>query len=547
MSHCSCRGFVVVSFMLVAIAACGDESFTAVDAGLIDAPGDAPTIDAPVTDAPTADAPDTDAPMIDAPDTDAAMLDAPMTDAPMTDAPMTDAPMTDAPATDAPATDAATDAMNIDAAPPVGDVCTTAEMITLTGGAATVNATTLAYNNDYLAGACTGTASAGPDRVHVVTVAANSRLSATVTPTAGTFDPGVFLVGGPAAQCNVVPLVCLGANDTGGSGVADTAIYNNTSNAAVDVYIIIDSFQTAAGNAYTLAVNVGAIPPTPAGDTCPLAETVTLVSGSATVVGTTATAAGYVNNYSPGAAGVNCTGYAEPGNDRVHVVNVPVGQALTATVTPTVGTFDVGIYLVGGPASACDANPLVCLDGYDEGFGGTAESVGYINTTNAAVDVYIVIDSYNAGGDAYSLQVNVATPPAGEVCQNAPATAAGTSAGTTAGYSNQYEPPVSCTGDIAPGRDRAYAVTVNNGQTLTATVTPGATFDAAIYLIGAPAGMCDAMPIVCLDGADGVFDGQPETVSYTNSLGSTTTVFVVVDSYYPSAAMDYSLNLVLAP
>ena len=96
------------------------------------------------------------------------------------------------------------------------------------------------------------------------------------------------------------------------------------------------------------------------------------------------------------------------------------------------------------------------------------------------------------------------------------------------------------------GRDRVYRVNVPMAQTLTATVTPTTLLDPAIYLVGAPAAMCDASPIVCLDGDDDAGDGAPETVTFTNT-GAATDVFIVIDSFYAADEVPYTLAVTIAP
>ncbi len=142
---------------------------------------------------------------------------------------------------------------------PPGDLCSTAEPITLTGGAATITATSAApYANDYEPGVCAKVNSAGPDRVHSITVPNGQRLTATVDPTSATFDPGIFLIAAPGG-CDVMPIVCLAENDAGGDGQDDAITFTNTGAAPVDVFIMIDGFRMD-GDAYTLTVNVAPAP-----------------------------------------------------------------------------------------------------------------------------------------------------------------------------------------------------------------------------------------------------------------------------------------------
>jgi hypothetical protein len=458
----------------------------------------------------------------------------------------TDAPMSsiDAPTTPIDA--------GIDAAPMVGDLCSSAETITLTGGVGmtTVTATTAAYMGNYDPGACTDTNEDGPDRVYVVNVAAGNRLIATVTPTAGTFDPGIFLVAGPATSCDAATITCLAANDSGGDGEADSATYRNTGNTAVDVYVLIDGYA-AAGDAFSLAVNVGPIPPPPTGDTCTTAETVTLVNNMATLLGTTSPVDGWNNDYAPDDTG-NCTGYDEPGNDRVYKVTVPMGQRLAATVTPTSTTFDAAVYFVATPAATCGVSPLVCQGGRDEGYDGDPETAYYGNNTAAPVDVFVVVDSYDAdAGDGFMLAVSVAPPPTGETCTGADAidvsSGNATVSGTTVAYLNDHDPD--CTGYYTNGPDHLYKLTVPAARTLTVTVTPETDYDAGLYLIAGPPTNCAASPATCLAGDDTNGPGEADTVTYTNAGNAPVDVYLGIDGSATASPTEgtYTLAITVAP
>ena len=227
--------------MLSALAACGDDG-----GGLVDARR---TTDASgtTTDAPSSTV-DAEGPAIDA--------ETPPVDAPGLNDASVDAPIVPDAAVDA--------AISVDAGvdAPVGlagEACAAPQAITLVGGAASISATTAGYTNDHQPGGCAGVNSAGPDRVHAISVPAGQRLTASVVPTAGTYDPGIFVIAAPAANCDTDPPVCLASNDAGGDGATDAITYNNTTAAAVDAFIIIDGFRLA-GDAYTLNVAVAPIP-----------------------------------------------------------------------------------------------------------------------------------------------------------------------------------------------------------------------------------------------------------------------------------------------
>jgi hypothetical protein len=443
------------------------------------------------------------------------------------------------------------DGMTPDAAPGLGDTCETAEAITLTGGTATVTGTTATasgYTNNYDPSSTNGCEDGdGRDRVYTITVPAGQRLTAAFTTQVTSFDATLYLVAAPATTCNATPLTCLAGVDGGGNGGAETITYNNTGSASVDVLLVVDGYNPDDEGAYSLAVTVANIPPTPQGDTCQTAETVTLTSGTATIAATNATASGFSNDYD----GSSTNGCANgDGNDRVHVVTVPAGERLTVTLTTQVSSFDATLNLVAAPAATCDASPLVCLNGVDGTGSGGAETMRYDNTTVAPVDVMIVVDGYNADDEgAYSLAVTVSPPPAGDTCATAEtitltdgtANLSGTTT-TAAGFSNNYDSSASSCPSGA-GNDHVYRVTVPAGELLVATARPTG-FDATVYLVAGPASACDVSGFACLDGSD---SGALEGASYTNTTANPVDVFLVVDGYSSTSQGTYDLAVRVGP
>ena len=130
------------------------------------------------------------------------------------------------------------------AAPPVGDICSTA--VVITAGTLTAETTT-GYSNDYApasgATGCTGFSNNGLDKVYSISIAAGKTLTATLTPTNGT-DPSIYLLANVAA-CIPAPLSCLAGTDVGGSGTAEVLTYTNGTAAAVSVLLVVDSFSTS--------------------------------------------------------------------------------------------------------------------------------------------------------------------------------------------------------------------------------------------------------------------------------------------------------------
>lgn len=139
-------------------------------------------------------------------------------------------------------------------------------------------------------------------------------------------------------------------------------------------------------------------------------------------------------------------------------------------------------------------------------------------------------------------------PPPGDVCATAmditlPFTLTG---GSTAGYTNNIASP-SGLGYSLVGLDRTWRVAaLPAGRTLTVVATPptgSTTDDPALLLIAGPASSCVSAPTT-LAVADSGFEGDPETLVYTNNTGSAQELFVVMDSFFaPAMTFDLSVTV----
>lgn len=401
---------------------------------------------------------------------------------------------------------------------PAGEVCENATP--LTSGAALTGQTTFDFTND-ISGSGTNCAAAnsGGDRVYSINVPNGQRLTTTVTPVAG-FNTSVSLIAGPAANCAPASGTrsCVASADNGGSGAADTAVYSNTSGGDQLVFVVVDSGATTGG-VFSILATVDT--PPAEGDRC---ETAIAVTSGASVNGTTVN---FTNDYS---AGTNCaSSTASAGTDVVYKIDVPAGQRLTATLTPTAG-FDASLSLVAGPAASCNASPRVCLASAAVAGAGVAETASYLNATTATQTVFMIVDSPAGAGNTFSLQATVGAPPPGDVCASAVTLTANTAlmGQTTVGFGNDYTGGTGCS-TASGGPDALYKIDVPNNQMVSVAVTPVAGFDPSVsLLVGATA--CDATPRVCVAGANSAAAGAVETAAYANVSGGVQTIFVVVDS-----------------
>jgi hypothetical protein len=126
----------------------------------------------------------------------------------------------------------------------------------------------------------------------------------------------------------------------------------------------------------------------------------------------------------------------------------------------------------------------------------------------------------------------------------------GTYNDSTLGYANDHDflDLAPCVGSTTAGGgpDKVYRVTVPSNSMLTVTVTPQVGFDATLNLIngasncGGPPG--SSLIPACLAGGD-----DPETASWTNNLGISTQVLIMVDGWTATQSGSYTLTYSITP
>jgi hypothetical protein len=394
-----------------------------------------------------------------------------------------------------------------------------------------MGATTGGFNNDYDSGmgcAIPSQGGSGPDRVFSVALPAHKRLEVLVDPTG--FDVMVSFVTAAATTCSQTETICVASRDAGGNNAREQVSYVNATDAEQTVLVIVDGFAPDDAGEFTITADITDPPPTlTPGDQCESAPTLTagtLIHGSI---------AGLSNNYG---TGTGCAGTG--GIDGAYAIEIPIGQRLTATVTPTT-QWNPSLNLVAGPASACEAMPRTCLSSRDVSQLG-AEKLTYTNVTGAPLSVFVIVDTSmtNTTG-AFDLLATLDTPPPDEVCAGATILTPGTTVtGTTVGYGHDYSTGNNCTG--TPGPDRVYQIDVPAGRTLTATVTPtGTPWDVSMSLMLGPASNCVFTGRNCLLGSNQGGPGSAETVTYRNATSEQQTIFVFIDSPTASGAGTFTL------
>ncbi|MDX2013585.1 MAG: hypothetical protein SFW67_25555 [Myxococcaceae bacterium] len=411
-----------------------------------------------------------------------------------------------------------------------GERCDTA--LPLVPGAPATN-TTVGARND-VALRCTGFLNAGPDLVYALSVPAGQRLVARLSPDAPAdggfvFDPSLSLVAGPASQCVAADAgACLGGRDEQGE---DTVTWTNEGSEAQDVFLVVGSYLTepdlTAGTTFEGGFTLLAQLEVPgAGDRCATAD----------VVPPNGTTPSTLQGMGPDVSGRGAGCALQAGPDRVFELDVPAGERLSATATPsTDGGLDVVVNVIAGPAAQCLAMPLVCLASADDGFRNEADTATWLNATTSSQRVFVVVGSYFAqpGDEPFTLTTDVRPPPPGDTCATAERLDAGVllTGQTLGGYANDLEQSRGCASDTVPtGAERFFVVDVPAGKQLSVTATPQPTLDTLLSLVDG-ASTC-VEPVSCLARAapSAALVGQSDVVTFTNKGSAARSVIVVVDS-----------------
>jgi len=430
-----------------------------------------------------------------------------------------------------------------------GDTCNTPAVLPI---GPTFRSTTGGLIDDYnfdTVGACTGSLENTADGVFRVSVPAGQRVTVNVQ---ASFDAIVDLIRTPASNCGMniagmtEGITCVeGVDDVYAFGTERAQYYNGTATPQ-DVLVLVDGFAADEEGAFNISASLGA---PPAGDVC----------ASAPVLSATLSAetwpADFGNEYP-----IVPTGCAfGDGPDRLYKIDVPPLNRLTVVATPA--SEDIAISVIDGPEAHCAA-PLACVGRADRFDVGQAETAIFNNSGSTVRSVYVHVSVFGqpVAGETFSLSATLSAIPAGppgDVCSSATAIMPGTlTAQTTAGFYADYylwaEAP-GCRGYGVRGPDRVYAIDVNPGQTLTATVTPdarpdgGPGWDPAVYFVGGPAASCTTVIMQCLAAEDEAGRDMPDTARYTNDGGVAQSVFIVVDTFFDEEIPGYQLLTTLSP
>ncbi len=391
--------------------------------------------------------------------------------------------------------------LDVTVSPPVngGDQCTNAVMVGAGGGS--FQSTTVGLANDYdPPTSCTGYAQPGADQVYAISLQPGDVVEGVVDFETG-LDGSLYVV----TDCANLGTSCVTGADDGVDGESEEVRF--VAQAAGTYYAIVDAaFSSDSGTHDLLLAQYD-------GDTCANAAPL-LTDGTAEWT----TTAGETNDYSPNSGG--CTGFTASGPDRVFSVAVTPGDQLHVQYARSAG-YDASLYVV---ENCADVNGS-CVAGSDRGVNADEEVAPVFASSTT---VYVIADGFAGASGTANITAEIRR---GDTCADAYVVpeGGGTFNGTTFGYGADLGTTTSansCTNFTQDGNDAVYAVTVDAGDTLTAEVT--STWDASLYLVTD----CAASATTCVAGQD---NGNPETITYTNSSGAAQTYFLVVDAWRASA------------
>ncbi|MCU0696415.1 MAG: hypothetical protein MUC96_07795 [Myxococcaceae bacterium] len=335
-------------------------------------------------------------------------------------------------------------------APRVGDSCSNAEVLTLTGGTASVSATTAGYADDHSSLSCS---TAGPDRYYRFTLSSTSNLSAVLTPSLTGF--GALYLLGPSSTCSSAFETTCRAGTSPGATTTLTA----SALAAGTYYLVVKNVSTGDGS-FSLSVSASTV--SVPGDSCSSAIPLSFFSGTATATGTTV---GATNDRS-----VTC---ATGGADVVYSFTATTGQVFSATVTPTSPASSWRPVLSLNAAGACStASEAACNAATFTGGTATVTSAPL-----AAGTYFLWVDSTSGfGTGTFSLSASLtASSGSGESCTGpALLTFSGGSASTSGSLTNRFNDASTslCITTGFSGPDAVYSFTVTSTQTFSATLFP---------------------------------------------------------------------------
>ncbi len=410
--------------------------------------------------------------------------------------------------------------------PPANDSCAAPEVLTFTNDVATVTGSTQQAANDNYAGDVSPTCSpsakqSGRDVVYQFTLAAPRDVQLDVVSTSGSaLIPATYLRKGTCTSQLLADEVTCQAT-IGGTHSTLTALPAGT------YFLFVDSSGGTSGG-FTATVTTSAPTPAPANDSCAGAQPLVFTGNTATATGTTF---GATNSNSPTDNAPACGTDFLPrrfGRDLVYAYTLLGAQDVDITVTPAAGSAWVPTLYVRAPnqcASFSAGFELTCV-------AETAPHPLRVYLPNQVAGTYFLfVDSNSYATGAFTLSVTKRTatlPPGNDSCSaptvvplGATGVTGDTSVATDTWSALTYS--AACRRSFFDARDLVYQFTAPTTGTVTATVSPEATFNPALLLLQSSCGAAQ-----CVRFADAAGQGVPESFAFPVTQGQT--YYLVVDS-----------------
>ncbi len=195
-----------------------------------------------------------------------------------------------------------------------------------------------------------------------------------------------------------------------------------------------------------------------------------------------------------------CVDWAAAGKDQAFRVEVPAHHAVSASVS---APFDAQLYAV----TDCASPDATCVAGADVVLSAGTEALSWVNGTDAAVNLYLIVDSFLLDDETwFDLTVEVAevTAPENDLVAGAVTLASGVAvSGTLVGANSEHQPAIgTCvTVDLA-GADVYYRIPVNSGDVVEVEVKRAVGFTPVLVLTRNP-----TTPASCLGSGLGYVAG----------------------------------------
>jgi hypothetical protein len=350
------------------------------------------------------------------------------------------------------------------------------------------------------------------------TVPPGQRLSVTVTPTDGSFDPVLRLIDACGAT------TCDAWADDTFTGEPETLVFANSDATPRDVLLAVGGYDPGGGT-FDLAAKLVALP---ANASCAGAKPVTpgpaLTGEDASGAGSTIAA---------------CASWSD-GGVLYYSRTIPARTALQVKATPTSASWDPSLRLL----DTCGASS--CLAYADDGYTDEPETLSYSNRATSPQPVLIAVGSgATATAGTFDLQLTetaLPPPPTNTTCAMAATIADGTVLAAQDATEGMDALTSACLAS-ASGTVLYYKTTIPAASSLEVHVAPNASspsMDPVVRILPA----CGATS--CLASADATYGGGEETAAYKNTGASPLPVIVAVGSYGSSSNGAFDLDAHLA-